>query len=555
MEERQHSSLPYKLPQCSEHPDQQVTLICSTSDCQLFTTQKLFCKKCNDQSRHLHVGVEITKEIARYQQKWEGLISRYDISHNKIDSIQSDYQDIIKLFGDVLKEMKKESKFHESLEFFEGYRNFLLEYYNDVVVSSIQANDIIKLSNIHEKEFCRFENHFQEKKLLFLQETPIIMLWNFYYDIIEMFNLQQNLDALCNNSLNCILRFKVQKIQQQIDVIDALKRGNLQMGPLKLNMLENKDFNPIIAHNNLLSKLNSLLPTETNIVQNQNIERLRSELDTVGNIALFVSQRDKMAGKVEKQTNFFKEKLEEMEMQARIFRERQEEHIQKMMKKFEEHQLDQETQNKTLMKQIEEQTTTQLYLETHLLRLVDTKKFKLDGTKIILTPIHLILMMGYFQEVGKPNQRCNLIYQATRDGFGSSDFHKACDNKGPTLTIIQTDDDHIIGGYTNEHWESTFKCKADATSWLFTISHPHPFKSLAGGKGIWCNQAYGPYFGYDDLVVDDNSNLSSSSSAHLEATSSQYQFCCGIHLLNGKGKTNFKTKEIEVYSVTTMIFY
>jgi hypothetical protein len=32
----------------------------------------------------------------------------------------------------------------------------------------------------------------------------------------------------------------------------------------------------------------------------------------------------------------------------------------------------------------------------------------------------------------------NLLYQATRDGFGSGDFHKSCDNKGPTVTIIKT---------------------------------------------------------------------------------------------------------------------
>jgi hypothetical protein len=33
----------------------------------------------------------------------------------------------------------------------------------------------------------------------------------------------------------------------------------------------------------------------------------------------------------------------------------------------------------------------------------------------------------------------SLLYRASRDGFSASDFHKACDNKGPTLVIIKND--------------------------------------------------------------------------------------------------------------------
>ena len=41
-----------------------------------------------------------------------------------------------------------------------------------------------------------------------------------------------------------------------------------------------------------------------------------------------------------------------------------------------------------------------------------------------------------------------LLYRATEDGFGVKDFHRVCDKKGPTLTIIKTTTDHIIGGFT-----------------------------------------------------------------------------------------------------------
>jgi hypothetical protein len=39
---------------------------------------------------------------------------------------------------------------------------------------------------------------------------------------------------------------------------------------------------------------------------------------------------------------------------------------------------------------------------------------------------------------GKPDQQWELIYKATRDGFSVDTFHKKCDGKGPTITIIQS---------------------------------------------------------------------------------------------------------------------
>ena len=51
---------------------------------------------------------------------------------------------------------------------------------------------------------------------------------------------------------------------------------------------------------------------------------------------------------------------------------------------------------------------------------------------------------------GRNDQRWMLIYKATRDGFGSSDFHRCCDNQGATMTVIQSKDGgYLFGGYTS----------------------------------------------------------------------------------------------------------
>ncbi|KAJ1480508.1 hypothetical protein T484DRAFT_1956397 [Baffinella frigidus] len=45
-----------------------------------------------------------------------------------------------------------------------------------------------------------------------------------------------------------------------------------------------------------------------------------------------------------------------------------------------------------------------------------------------------------------------LLYLASCDGFESRKFHKLCDRKGPTLTLVRTDTGHIFGGYTCVPW-------------------------------------------------------------------------------------------------------
>ncbi|CAF1464475.1 unnamed protein product [Adineta steineri] len=55
---------------------------------------------------------------------------------------------------------------------------------------------------------------------------------------------------------------------------------------------------------------------------------------------------------------------------------------------------------------------------------------------------------------GNTNQQWELIYKATRDGFTGNAFHSCCDNKGPTMTIIHSNNNYLFGGYTSISWTS-----------------------------------------------------------------------------------------------------
>ena len=46
-------------------------------------------------------------------------------------------------------------------------------------------------------------------------------------------------------------------------------------------------------------------------------------------------------------------------------------------------------------------------------------------------------------------QRC---YQASRDGWGSKDFYRTCNDVGPTVTLVKCGS-NIFGGYTDQSWK------------------------------------------------------------------------------------------------------
>ena len=44
-------------------------------------------------------------------------------------------------------------------------------------------------------------------------------------------------------------------------------------------------------------------------------------------------------------------------------------------------------------------------------------------------------------------------YHARTDGWFAVDFHSRCDDKGPTVTLLQVDD-YVFGGYASVSWTS-----------------------------------------------------------------------------------------------------
>ena len=59
------------------------------------------------------------------------------------------------------------------------------------------------------------------------------------------------------------------------------------------------------------------------------------------------------------------------------------------------------------------------------------------------------------KDTQKRQRRLRLLFRASQDGFMAETFHSKCDNKGPTITIVQSGD-NIFGGFTEESWDSKY---------------------------------------------------------------------------------------------------
>jgi len=153
---------------------------------------------------------------------------------------------------------------------------------------------------------------------------------------------------------------------------------------------------------------------------------------------------------------------------------------------------------------------------------------------------------------GNRDQKWVLIYKATRDGFRAVDFHRCCDNQGPTMTIIQSKSGgYLFGGYSSVSWASRADYIVDNSGpFLFTLTNPHgipPTKyQVADPKSaIRDHSRYGPTFGGGhDIYICDQSNTTTYSNSNFPHS---YIDTTGKGNATFTGNKNFQVNEIEVY--------
>jgi hypothetical protein len=151
------------------------------------------------------------------------------------------------------------------------------------------------------------------------------------------------------------------------------------------------------------------------------------------------------------------------------------------------------------------------------------------------------------------DQKWNLIYRASQDGFEAAKFHAKCDNNPNTLTVIKTTNGNVFGGYTEQTWNHIGNYKADPNSFIFSLINKlnEPIKiKLSQNKGIYCNSSYGPAFGGHDFIIVDSSNKNEYSYSNLGHSYAHldYRFETNEAKSFLAGSYNFQVSEIEVFT-------
>ena len=152
------------------------------------------------------------------------------------------------------------------------------------------------------------------------------------------------------------------------------------------------------------------------------------------------------------------------------------------------------------------------------------------------------------EKINKKINKFELIFRMSENGTKSEDFHKYCDNKGPTLTLVKTTKNKIFGGFTPLNWNNNGNQLYDKSNqtFIFSLNLMKIYNMIKNeGKAIYCDNS-GPNFGLSDFDLQENMKIGVTyANENCNFLSNE-----NLELTGGKGnKESFETEELEVYKV------
>ena len=133
---------------------------------------------------------------------------------------------------------------------------------------------------------------------------------------------------------------------------------------------------------------------------------------------------------------------------------------------------------------------------------------------------------GLRKKLNKKIKNYELIFQASKDGFKSKDFHNKCDYKSNTVSFILTKEKKIIGGFTDVSWDSESDAKEGSNGFIFSLDNKEIYYNINLKFNIRCIAEYGPIFGNFDIGISNDCNLNNKSyvSSYAYDTKDKNQF-------------------------------
>ena len=334
------------------------------------------------------------------------------------------------------------------------------------------------------------------EKSISLDEIKEVKLFKFYESVEECF--EEMLISVDSNE--CFIEDEI----DFITLIIPLRNEKYKEIRFTIHKKINEDINQIYNNsnnefnNNTMSNILNILKSHTekiNKLENEN-NCLKKELNKLNNLNLEISTLKSKISLLEYKQNL----LIKLQKQKNIIKEK----------------------NK-------EQKEKGIQLDSHIIN--NIKEYKISLKNWINKTSFI---------------KANLLYRLSRDGESFKTFHEKCNNKSPTLIIIESINGQKFGGYTTCTWDGKWTNKFDGQTFLFSLNKNIKFKkkyNLNDNKDIYVDQDCGPWFGRNDLYFEKNMKICYSYK------SNQYSFLNDKDLYYNKDDDDIELKEVEIYEI------
>ncbi|XP_073253699.1 uncharacterized protein [Porites lutea] len=144
-----------------------------------------------------------------------------------------------------------------------------------------------------------------------------------------------------------------------------------------------------------------------------------------------------------------------------------------------------------------------------------------------------------------------LCFRASNHGWRSKTFHRNCDNKGPTITIVRVGS-YIFGGYNDNSWQWSVGYQYSTNTFLYSLKN-------YGGYGYfkmditqdyheatYSYYSYFPTFGHHDIYIADNAGHNTNSFIAI-CQAYRGSYCDNSLWVGTRYESGFSPDELEVY--------
>ncbi|XP_068730375.1 uncharacterized protein [Montipora capricornis] len=170
---------------------------------------------------------------------------------------------------------------------------------------------------------------------------------------------------------------------------------------------------------------------------------------------------------------------------------------------------------------------------------------------VILSPELLPDFHRMVESVAGRNGQWVLCYRGSIHGWSAQTFHRRCDKKINTVTLVKRLS-YVFGGFTDIAWDSVHEYGSTTNAFIFSLRNFEglsPFKVMVTNpsQAIYKNPSFGPAFGGGHDILLDLNTARTSRQSYTNLGNSYVP--TGVEVLSTvlTGVPHFSPSEVEVF--------